>query len=155
MLLLRISTHLVGSLHEMQFFECMRFTLKASFRDKSHTFKKQQALPVAGEIKQSKLTCRSHAIRSIAQEFLVPLFAKSGSSRRLLRSGRAESSVSAISIGEGVGRLPIDTHKLGHDELSDAFAGFEFELGVGYVGQDHFDFSAVIGIDGAGCIEAG
>ena len=66
-----------------------------------------------------------------------------------------ESARSAFGFIEGVDLFPFGLFVPGDDHLSDALAGIDDEIFLGQVDQDHADFPAVVGVDGAGGVEDG
>lgn len=69
--------------------------------------------------------------------------------------GATVPAIAALGVGEGMGFVPLQGGVLGDDHLGDAFSILDGEGGLTVVDEQHFDFTAVVGIDGAGAIEDG
>lgn len=76
----------------------------------------------------------------------------------MLGLGYASATVTtftAFGVGERLGFLPLYGGVLGDDHLGDAFAVLDGEGFLSVIDQQHFDFTAVVGIDGTRTVEHG
>ena len=97
--------------------------------------------------------CRDHPINNLFTTFTPPLCL--GVRGFLVNPRRAMSVVVAFCLVEFIDGIEGGMDDAGNDELGDAHATLHTERFVAMVDKVNMDFSAIIGIDGAGRVKDG